>query len=214
MTTRPGQSLAATIDGSEAVYFVRSGALIQEVTLEGAHRQITEILHPGGLVRTGSLAEGITSFIAVRAGELLRLRWPVFSELMERNPQICRYFCRTTALQDAAKAIHMAALGQLDTQQRLATYLVELAMRNGVPSRAGGVVFAMPLTRGQMADYLGLNADTLSRIMSGLRARGLIRQQRQKRTVTCQLEALSALTPAAEALAKLFVRGVSLQPLG
>lgn len=196
--------MAATVEGSAAIYLVRSGAVIQELTLPGARRQITEILHPGSLVRTLDTPQGMARFIAVRAGEILRLRWPDFSDLMERYPEITRYFCRITARQDAVKAIHMAALGRLDTQQRVATYLLELAVRTGVPSRAGGRVFDMPLSRLQMADYLGINADTLSRVMSSFRSRGLIGQQQRKRTLTCQLEALAGLTPAADALMKLF----------
>jgi len=204
LTARSGQCLATTIEGSDAVYLVRSGAVIQELTLPGANRQITEILHPGSLVRTGSTPQGLARFIAVRAGELLRLRWPVFTDLMERNPEITRYFCRVTALQDAVKAIHMATLGRLDTQQRVATYLLELAVRTGVRSRSGGLVFDMPLSRSQMADYLGINADTRSRVMSSLRSRELIGQQPRKRTLTCKLEPLAGLTPAAAPLMKLF----------
>ncbi|MFD0987468.1 Crp/Fnr family transcriptional regulator [Methyloligella solikamskensis] len=201
--TRPGQTLANKVDGDEAVYVVRSGALMQSLTLTHALRQITAIFHPGTMVRTASAPSSLARIVAVRAGEILRLRWPVFSELMESNTEICRYFCRVTALEDALKAIHMAALGRFDTQQRVATYLVELAMRSGVRNTAGNPVCEMPLSRAEMADYLGLNADTLSRTMSGLRAKGLIRHEDRNRTVVCQFDALAALTPAAEALTTL-----------
>jgi CRP/FNR family transcriptional regulator len=58
----------------------------------------------------------------------------------------------------------------------------------------------MPLSRTDMADYLGLNADTLSRTMSRLRASGLISHPERHRAVVRDFAALAALSPAAPSL--------------
>ena len=52
-----------------------------------------------------------------------------------------------------------------------------------------------------VADYLALNADTLSRIMSSLRQRGLLVQSSRGRILVPVWEGLRALTPIAGAIA-------------
>ena len=72
--------------------------------------------------------------------------------------------------------------------------------RTGSQVPSGAVGFEMPLNRTDMADYLGLNADTLSRTMSRLRASGVISHPERHRVVVRDFAALAALTPAARAL--------------
>jgi CRP-like cAMP-binding protein len=58
-------------------------------------------------------------------------------------------------------------------EERVAALLAELGDRIGTPV-GSGVAFDMPLTRSDIADHLALNSDTVSRIVSRLRARGAI----------------------------------------
>ena len=64
----------------------------------------------------------------------------------------------------------------------MVTLLVELALRTGV-SLPSGVAFELPFNRKDIADYLGLNPDTLSRIMSRLKTAGLIGHSERNRAV-------------------------------
>ena len=104
------------------------------------------------------------------------------------------------ARQTARAAIHTAAVGRFDCRQRVATFLLELALRTGVRAPCGGLDFEIPLNRTDIADYLGLNADTLSRTMSRLRASGLLSHPERNRGLVRDVAALAALTPAARAL--------------
>ena len=100
----------------------------------------------------------------------------------------------------ARRAIHVAAIGQFDCQQKVATFLIELALRTGTPSAGGGVAFDLPLSRTDVADYLGLNADTLSRTMSRLRSSGVLTHTDRNRAVVRDFRALATLSPAARSL--------------
>ncbi|ODR93454.1 hypothetical protein AUC69_04435 [Methyloceanibacter superfactus] len=44
--TRRGQTISLTLDGSEALYFVRSGVLMVDVTLPDDLRQVVGLLYP------------------------------------------------------------------------------------------------------------------------------------------------------------------------
>jgi len=203
--TRRGQSLPLSLDGSETVFVVRAGALMLRLTLQGDLRQVVSLLFPGDVFRSAFAPPQASAHLsAVAPGEVLRFRFAPFSALVAEDPAIAQYYDDAVAKQTARQAIHMAAVGRLDCQQRLATFLTELALRIGVRSPCGGVVFDMPLSRTDMADYLGLNADTLSRTISRLRASGLLSHPERHRGLVRDFEALAALTPAACALEALY----------
>jgi hypothetical protein len=51
-------------------------------------------------------------------------------------------------------------------------------MLTGTPSPAGGTLIDMPFGRDDLADYLSLNPDTLSRIVARLRRTGILGHSR------------------------------------
>jgi len=199
--TRRGQTVALTVDDSEAVYIVRSGVLMLQVTLPHGLRQVIALLYPGDVFRSAFAPPDAGAVLSVvRAGEVLRFRWGALAQLAASDPEITRYMANAVAKQNARQAIHMAAVGRFDCQQRLATFLMELALRTGVRAPCGGVAFDVPLSRSDMADYLGLNADTLSRTMSRLRASGLLSHPERHRALIRDISDLAALSPAARSL--------------
>jgi CRP/FNR family transcriptional regulator len=78
--------------------------------------------------------------------------------------------------------------------------LTYLALRSGIALTTGEVGFDMPFSRKDLADYLGLNPDTLSRIISGLRSQDILARSERRRSVVRDVRALAALTPAAQSL--------------
>jgi CRP/FNR family transcriptional regulator len=202
---RRGQSVALTFEGSEAAFVVRSGALMLHVTLPGGLRQVVALFYPGDVFRAAFAPPAAAAHLsAVSAGDVLRFRWSGLSQLVASDPEIAGFVENAVARQTSRQAIHMAAVGRFDCQQRVATYLMELAMRTGVRAPCGGLAFETPLNRTDMADYLGLNADTLSRTMSRLRASGLLSHPERHRALIRDLDALAALTPAAQSIRALY----------
>ncbi len=202
--TRRGQHLALTVEGAEALFIVRAGTLTLNVTMPGASRQVAAVFFPGDVLCSGFAppqAEG--ALVPASAGEVLRIRWQTFADLMAKDASIASFYHRAVDRQMARRAIHAAALGRFDCQQKVATFLLELALRTGTPSPGGGVVFDMPLGRTDVADYLGLNADTLSRTMSRLKSAGVLNQTDRSRAVLRDFDALAALSPASAALINL-----------
>ena len=203
--TRRGQSLSLCVEGAETVYVVRSGVLIVRVAFPEGMRQVVMLLYPGDAFRSAFAPPAASARLsAVNPGEALRFRWTVFSDLAAANPEIERFYNESVAAQNARAAIHMAVVGRFDCQQRLATFLLELALRTGVQAPCGGINFEIPLSRTEIADYLGLNADTLSRTMSRLRSSGLLSHPERSWGLVRDLSALADLTPAAPALMALF----------
>jgi CRP/FNR family transcriptional regulator len=200
--TRRGQNIALTVEGSEAAFIVRAGVSTLNLTMPGTSRQVVSILFPGDVLRSGFVPREAEGTLApASASELWRLRWEVFAELLAKDPSIASFYHEGINRQMARRAIHVAAIGQFDCRQKVATFLLELALRTGtrLPSGAG-VVFDLPLSRTDVADYLGLNADTLSRTMSRLRSSGVLNHTERNRAVLRDFRALAALSPASREL--------------
>jgi len=65
---------------------------------------------------------------------------------------------------------HALTLGRRSATERVASFLVDVAERLGADD-----AFVLPMTRQDMADYLGLTIETVSRTLSQLQATGLIK---------------------------------------
>lgn len=203
--TRRGQQLSLAVEGAETVYVVRSGTLMVRVAFAEGMRQVLTLLYPGDVFRSAFAPPAASArLLAVSPGEALRFRWSAFSDLAASHPEIDRFYNDAMAAQNARTAIHIAAVGRFDCRQRVATFLLELALRTGMRTPSGGLDFEIPLSRADIADYLGLNADTLSRTVSRLRASGLLSQPERNRGLVRDLNALAALTPAARPLFALY----------
>ena len=78
----------------------------------------------------------------------------------------------------------MLVLGRTNAQERVASFLAELAARTGVPGADGTVRVHIPISRGEMADFLGLTIETVSRQLTRLKADGVIGFARGDRDCT------------------------------
>lgn len=203
--TRRGQMLALQHDRVDTAFIVRAGVLILQATFPGRTRQIVGLYFPGDLLRSSfapPCAEA--TLVAAGSGEVWRIRADALEALAAVEPVVRRYLDEAVASRIARQAIHAVMLGQFDCEQKVATLLVELALRTATRS-SGYAVFEMPFSRKDIADYLGLNPDTLSRIMSRFKSAGLIGQSERSRMAVRDLAALAARSPAAQSLIEISV---------
>jgi CRP/FNR family nitrogen fixation transcriptional regulator len=75
------------------------------------------------------------------------------------------------ALQDLVRAQeHLLVLGRQNAVERVAAFLVDMSERQG-----GLRTIELPMSRTDIADYLGLTIETISRVFSKLRQKGVLR---------------------------------------
>ena len=68
----------------------------------------------------------------------------------------------------------MLLLGRMNAEQKVASFLLEMADRLGLRGVDGATTLILPLSRQQIADVLGLTIETVSRQLTKLRGEGLI----------------------------------------
>ena len=204
IATRKHQRLALAAVPDETLYVVRDGLFLVRATLPGARHQILSLLYPGDIARARAMPPlpGAEVAAASDTGEVWRLRWPAVKARADENPALARTISDRLADQAARLALHNAVLSGLNGDERVAALFIELALRAGKPTPAG-LAFDMMLSRTDIADYLALNADTVSRIVSRMRAKGLVSMTGRNRAVCRDVDLLAADCPLAATLTRL-----------
>jgi CRP/FNR family transcriptional regulator len=197
---RPRQRLAFSRE-EDLVYLVTAGVLEVDTAPRPNARQIVDLYYRGDLVRSryATNLPGMNLIAASRA-EVLRISGRKLDALMATHPEIASWVDCNLARQVPRRQLHLATVGSLSGEERVASFLVELALRIGEAGYENSRTFDMPLSRTDMAHYLALNADTLSRIMSRLRQAGVLGTASRGRAYTPSLPALTALTPLADTI--------------
>ncbi|MGO4526119.1 helix-turn-helix domain-containing protein [Microvirga sp. 2MCAF35] len=112
-------------------------------------------------------AEAVTP---VRLRRLSRARLRAMGE--EARPLQSLFLAKVfEEIRDARQ--HIIVLGQLGAEERTAHFLVSAAYRTGADRRRP-VTIELPMTRQDIADYLGLTIETVCRILSKLKRDGLL----------------------------------------
>jgi CRP-like cAMP-binding protein len=198
--TRRRQRLGIDPAPNESVYIVRSGLLGVEASTPGKPRQILELFYPGDVIRRALVPDlpGVT-LTSLNVTEVWRLPARSFDALIAANQELLAQTQRRLAEQHARSLLHASIIGGLTGDERFASLLVELGLRLGAAG-AGGKSFDVPLSRTDIADYLALNPDTLSRITSRFKTRGLLQHSRNGHTVLPAWDTLCSATPLAAPL--------------
>lgn len=150
---------------------VCSGVIAVETMLQANVPGPLDIAYPGDILFQAHM-EQLNGFAAAPA-EIWRVKSSDLASAQAKEPALAEYTLRQLSAQRQRAQMRRAVISELPIDERLAALLIEFANRVGVTSNTG-VTFDMPLSRAEIANLLGLNADTLSRIMSRFTSEGLI----------------------------------------
>ncbi len=197
---RPRQRLALGRD-PEHVYIVLNGVLLLESMPQPSTRQIIDIFYPGDIVH-GVLVPNVpgVNLVAANLAEVVRIGLPRMEGALENDREARHWIDRALANQYPRRLLHLATIGSLTSEERVVSMLIEFAYRVGERGYENARTFDMPLSRTDMADYLSLNADTLSRIMSRLRQSGMLGIAGRGRGYAPNFSALCEMSPLADTI--------------
>lgn len=167
-----GESIFRTSDRFGAIYAVRAGTVkTRLVDLDG--REIVLGFHlPGELIGLNAIYPDVypCDAVALDTVDVCRFSFPALATLAARIPEIQKELFRRLS-----KDIGHAALlaGDYSADERLAAFLVEFARRHADRGFASDSLH-LAMSRGDMANYLHLAAETVSRVLRRFQDRGLI----------------------------------------
>jgi CRP/FNR family transcriptional regulator len=162
---------------------VVTGVVSLTRTLEDGRRQVVGVLLPSDFV--GRPDRSVAPYDAIAATDvtLCQFQRRPFRDLIARTPAIGHRLLEMTFDELDAAREWMLLLGRKTAREKIASFLVILARREGMlkGNAADGLTFDLPLTRESMADYLGLTIETVSRQITALKGEGVIRLEGQRR---------------------------------
>ncbi|WAJ27028.1 Crp/Fnr family transcriptional regulator [Antarcticirhabdus aurantiaca] len=179
-------------DPRSKVFTLTSGMLRLSVGLPDGRRQITGFLLPGDYL--GLADDEIYTASAEAVGAAALCAFPVrqMDALVERFPKLKDRLHRFTraALRQARE--NQLILGRLAPVEKLASFLVLLSDR-AVEHRLPASPVSLPMPRADIADYLGLTVETVSRSFTKLRNQGLVAMPDPHSIEICDRRALAAV---------------------
>lgn len=161
---------------------VVSGLLVEKKTLADGREQIVSLLFPGDFHGSIFDERADTSVHATTATMVCTFDRAGFETLIDGFPTLKQAMLQRTRAALADARSWMLLLGQKTAGERVSTFLLRLAQRQselGCSHDAPGVVMdgmvlEIPITRAQIAAYLGLTIETVSRRLTALRDQRLI----------------------------------------
>ena len=168
-------------DPAKRVFMVTRGALKLYTLLADGRRQITGFMFPGDFLGVSVDEEYAFSVEALEETDVWWFSREAFDRFVSEHPEVERELYRLAAHELAAAQQQMVLLGRKAAAERLASFFLSLVERAERASGMQETSFELPMTRIDIADYLGLTKETVSRMLAHLRSRGLIRLQAQNR---------------------------------
>jgi len=169
-------------------YQVISGAVRTYKLLNDGRRQISSFQLSGDIVELGTAETYSFSAESISRSVLRFARRSTVLDLAGRNSDLAVEIWRVTAKCLQTAQGHMVLLGCKNADERLASFLLEMAERSGSES-----MLELPMPRQDIADYLGLTIETISRMLTDLESRATIRRESTRRFEIHNRAALNVL---------------------
>jgi CRP/FNR family nitrogen fixation transcriptional regulator len=176
-----GQELFADGDAAEFFYKVVSGTVRSVKLLSDGRRQIDAFHLAGDIFGLESGEEHRVTAEAVDEVVVEAYRRSRFASLLHDDPAFGDKLMSAMLVNLERAHEHMVLLGRKTAQERMATFLLDMACRVTHDGKAER--FELPMQRTDIADHLGLTIETVSRTLTQMVRDGLIKLAAAGRTI-------------------------------
>ena len=188
-----GETLYNVGDRIAAVYAVRAGCFKTILMSEDGREQVTGFYMPGDVVGLDGIGNWYhaSRAVALDDSEVCVISVSDLTRVGAESQPIQHHFHQLLSREISREQSVIAMLGSLSAEKRLAAFLVDLSKRLQARGYSPSD-FQLPMTRGDIGSYLGLELETVSRMLAKLRAEGLVEVQHRHVRIR-RLDALAGL---------------------
>jgi len=172
---------------AEYLYKVVSGTVRTYKVLADGRRQIGSFYLPGDIFGLEAGDEHTFSAEAITDSKALVVKRSALEALARRDNDVARQLWNVTGRELRRVQDHILLLIK-SAQERVAGFLLEMAER-----RPSGNAVELPMSRQDIADYLGLTIETVSRTLTSLENAAAIELPTSRRIVLRNRSALTRL---------------------
>jgi CRP/FNR family transcriptional regulator len=172
-TVEPHRAFLSEGEPAEHLFNITAGTVKVFKLLADGRQQITGFLFPGDFLGLSSNDRYAYSAEAVTPVTYCRFARKKLEQLLANFPQVEHKLLGIASNELAAAQDQMLLLGRKTALEKVASFLLMLSRRREKAGLAPNPV-RLPMTRADIADYLGLTIETVSRVMTQLRKSGAI----------------------------------------
>ena len=187
-----GQELFAEGDRAGSYFKVVSGAVRLLRLMPDGRRHVVDFFVAGDLFAFTPLPAYPYSAEAVIDSAVIAYPRRGVEDLISRRPGVGRRLLELVSRELTAAQEQLLVLGRKTAQERVASFLLQLLQRAGRADAPRPQV-ELFMTRTDIADYLGLTIETVSRSLTQLKRQGIIDLPTPNHVVIFKREALERL---------------------
>lgn len=166
LSFRPAEEIYAQDEDADLIYCVVRGSVRTAHLQADGRRQIGDFYYEGDIIGVEVGDSHRFSAEALTGCEVLALRRS--GSAAYETGRVERMIWAATATELRRTQSHMLLLGRATACERVARFLMDIA------NRFRGEFVTLPMSRQDMADYLGLTIETISRMLGRLQTDGVI----------------------------------------
>lgn len=191
---KKGEMVFRAGEPSEHLYIVHKGQVKIYRLSESGKEQLIRIMEPGDFM--GELAlftdESLTSYAeAMKDTEICAIHKTEMKEMLLTNPSISLKIIEEFSRRLNESEKNIESLSSKDSEKRLASYLLELSTGDEIGgSDHGPIQITLPMSKKDLASYMGMTRETLSRRLSSLQDQGLISMTGQRKITILDADTL------------------------
>ena len=172
---RKGVTLFRAGERSSALYAIRFGSFKTQIVTNDGHEQVSGYHMTGDLIGSDGIGGSVhdCEAVALEDAEVCALPFERVEALAREDAGFQRSVHRVLAGEIARERGVMVMLGTMRAEQRLASFLIDLARRYHERGYSGSE-FVLRMTREEIGSHLGLTLETVSRLFSRFRDSGWI----------------------------------------
>ena len=160
-------------DKRTSLFKIESGCVCLYKIMTDGRRQVLDFAYPGDFIGLGSQTEHTFNAQALEPTRLRSLTVATLTQLAARDPRLGLKLYEALSRELEATQDHLFTVGQRTAVERVASFLSALSQRNARLGQDANVL-VLPMTRADIADFLGLTIETVSRTFTKLRSSKVI----------------------------------------
>lgn len=201
MSLPAGKLIMEEGEPAQHFYNVNSGTVRLFKSLPDGRRQITGFASAGHFIGLASTSLNMVSAETIDSVQICRFSRTVLSSMLTELPALERKLLDIAIHELALNQQQLLLLGRKTALERIATFLLSWWQRQGTcntPLPQANTRLTLPLSRTDLADYLGLTIETVSRSLSTLKKDGLIEIPNIHEVVLLRPQALADIAEAVD----------------
>lgn len=158
---------------NDCLYVIVGGSFRLTKYLEDGRRQITGFLFKGDFFGVRACQESAYTAEALEDSYVCRFPHPYLEEIADKSPGIKDRLIARGQTEYHKAQDHIVLLGKKSAEERVLSF-IEMIARSGAGDDEQRTV-PLPMPRQDIADYLGLRLETLSRTLALLKKKGVLK---------------------------------------